>query len=191
MMNRSQLDLLWNIEIACRRCITASCYFDITSGTEQNLWAFTQNCYGEICVIHWCKVFGARSEPTHYSRLFDTPTIACISKHQVAIRLHTSVTKTEAEYTRLWRDVKKARDKFLVHNEFSLTDKPIFPDLDLLVKVCIEIRDVIREIITAEQSDDETYRSNIKHFLDHYTNDRLLEEIKQELPILAAAVSKR
>ncbi len=190
MITRNQLDLLWNIEISCRRCIRASHCFDTASGTNRNLWAFTQNCYGGICVIHWCQVFGAWSEPTHYSKLFADSTITCISKDRVAARLRSSVSMTVEQYEKFWNDVKATRDKYLVHNQFDSADRPLFPDLDLMMAICTEMRDIICEIITAEQSEDERYRGDIEHFLSHNTNDKFLQEIRQDLPSLATAVSR-
>jgi len=45
MLTSRQLDLLWNIEIACQRCIRAAHYFEIASDSERNIWSF-YNAYG-------------------------------------------------------------------------------------------------------------------------------------------------
>lgn len=190
MLSCDQLDLLWNIEIACQRCIRASHYFDIVSGTKANMWIFTQNCYGGICIIHWCQVFGVWSEPTHYSRLFKAGTVSSISKDQAADRLRKATGKDEHQYKSLWEEVKSARDKFLVHNEFSSKDRPVFPDLDILVKVCLEMRDIIREIVKSEESEDPKQQENIANFVSYYTNDRFLSEIKGESQRLFQAMAK-
>ncbi len=191
MLTRTQLDLLWNIEVACQRCIRASHCFDAASGTNSNLWAFTQNCYGGICVIHWCQVFGNRSEPTHYSHVFENGTVTTVSRDQASARLCGSVEMDEDAYQIFWQAAKDARDKFFVHNEFSSSDRPVFPDLGLLAKVSMEMRNIIREIITAEQSQDQKYQGDFEHFVSHYTNDKFLTEIKSELPLLEKAVLHR
>jgi len=189
MLTRIQLDLLWNIEVACERCIRAAKYFGIASGAKDNLWVFTQNCYGGICVIHWCQVFGSCSEPIHYSNLFAKGTTAGISRDQVTKRLRDVVGMSEAQYFKLWQEVKDARDKFLVHNEFKATDSPVFPDLDLLTKICLEMREIIHQIITSEKSVDPKLQGDIEHFVSHYTNNRFLSELDRELPRLACAIS--
>jgi hypothetical protein len=188
MLKRTHLELLWNIEIGCRRCIRSASYFKTVSGTNLNLWAFTQNCFGGICVIHWCQIFGSRSEPTHYSKLFDDVAGVPFSKDKISDRLRNSVEMTEIEYQKFWEEVKRARDGFLVHNEFGTADRPVFPDLDCIVSICLEMRNIILEIVNACQSEDPKYQQDIKHFMTHYTNDTFLSEIKKDLPKLSNAV---
>jgi len=191
MLTYGQLDLIWNIEVACQRCIRASQYFNVVSGTRRNLWAFTQNCYGGICVVHWCQVFGSRSEPTHYSRIFESGAVSTISKEEVSKKLHASVGMNDDQYMQFWQSVKDARDKFLVHNEFSSSDRPVFPDLAKMADVCLEMRKILLDIIESESSENPKYQGDIRHFISSYTNDRLVSEITNDLPDLKQALSKR
>ena len=188
MLTKRQLELLWHINGSCIRCIKAAKYFDVVSGKGSNLWKFTQNCYGGICVIYWCQVFGSQSEPTHYSHLYDNGAIASISKDDVKAKLRESTGKTLDEYTELWKSVKNARDKFLVHYDFNTSDNPEFPDLKLLVKICLEMRNIILKIITSEKSVDINYQMNFKHHFSKYTNERLVFEIDKESHRLENAV---
>jgi hypothetical protein len=191
MLTRNQLNLLWGIEFACQRCIRAAKYFDVASGTEKNVWAFTQNCYGGICIIHWCQVFGSWSEPTHYSQLFDSGMLANMTKDIVKEKLRTELGLNENEYLVFWQGVKDARDRYLVHYEFATEDKPRFPDTDLLLKTCLVMRTILREIIEYESSEDHELQEKIRHFLSYYTNERYLEEIDHETKLLAQATSER
>lgn len=180
MLTHENLDLLWNIEVLCQRCIRAERFFNVVSGSKSNAWAFTQNCYGEICVILWCQVFGALSEPTHYSKLFEAGPLAGMRKQDIEVRLRQSTGKDVHEYKKLWQEVKIARDKFMVHNEFNSKDIPCFPDLDSMVKVCLEMRNIIREIVTSEKSDDPKKQGDIVHFVSCFTNAIFLATIQDE-----------
>ena len=191
MLTKDQLDLLWVVEFACQRCIRAGKYFDVASGTQQNVWAFTQNCYGGICVIHWCQVFGARSEPTHYSHLFDMGNLAQITKDIVAERLLAALGMNDDQYHAFWKGVKGARDGYLVHHEFLAPDSPKFPDTDLLVKTCLAMRTVMREIIESESAEDAKLHGDIRHFMSHYTNERFLSEIGHETEALKQTLSNK
>jgi hypothetical protein len=190
MITHDQLNLLWNIEVACQWCIRAAHYFDVASNSKSNMWSFTQNCYGGICVIHWCQVFGAKSEPTHYSKLFGVEPLAGMSKNRTEERLRQSTGMDKIIYKQLWNETKKARDKFLVHNEFNSKETPIFPDLDVLIKVCCEMRNIISDIVTLVKSDDPKKQADIAHFVTHFTNEMFLAEIQKETHVLVQAMSR-
>lgn len=71
MLIKEQVELIWQMDNICHRCLRAGKYFLALTSNLDNLWAFTQNCYGEITAILWCKLFGAyENNPTHYSHLF-------------------------------------------------------------------------------------------------------------------------
>ena len=190
MLTRDQLDLLWNIEVACQWCIRAAYYFDVASNSKSNMWSFTQNCYGGICVIHWCQVFGACSEPTHYTKLFGVGSLAGMSKDQARERLRLSTGMDKITYNKFWEKTKDARDQILVHNEFNSKDSPVFPDPYVLIKVCFEMRNIINEIVTREKADDPKKQGDIAHFVSHFTNDKFLAEIKEETQELVTAISR-
>ena len=189
MQTNCQLDRLWTIEIACQRCIRAAKSFDALSNTNTNAWAFTQNCFGGICVIHWCQVFGAESEPTHYSRLFDKSTMTQMTKDIVKGKLRKTLGMTESEYLNFWQGVKDARDKFLVHCDFAVEDKPIFPDTDHLLKTCFVMRDILAGIVATESFKDTKRCGDILHFMVKYTNERFLSEVDRDVALLSRAVS--
>ena len=191
MLTRDRLDLLWAIEMACQRCIRAGKCFDVVSGTQKNVWNFMQNCYGGICVIHWCQVFGARSEPTHYSHLFDNEILAQMTKNRVAERLRGALGMKDDQYCIFWKGVMDARDRYLVHNEFDDEDSPKFPDIDLLVKTCLVMRSVVREIIESESAENAKLHRDIRNFVSLLTNQRYLSKINDENKVLVKAVSDR
>lgn len=189
MLTRQQINLLWAIDMACTRCIFAAKCFDIVSDANKNVWAFTQNCYGGICVIHWCQVFGACKEPTHYSRLFDEGSVSNMTKEEVSNRLRGVLGMNESEYLCFWETVKQARDKYLVHDDFADADRPTFPDSTMMLKTSLEMRDILRHIIDSESIEDEEDRG-VVDFVSRMTNDRYLLQIDNDVQPLVRAVSE-
>lgn len=180
MLTHEQLDLIWNIEIACLRCIRASEYFKVVSKAKRNVWIYTQNFYGGICVIHWCQVFGNYNEPTHYSKLF---TDALDIKNSLCKKIGI----TSDQYDIFWEGAKNARDKFLVHNEYSSDDRPVFPDTDIMKVMCLEMRNKLKHFIISVPSNDAEYIKYHDYFANH-ENDELIYEIEKELKVLKKAI---
>lgn len=189
MLIRSQLELIWNIEILCRRCVQGARYFNALPKAKDRRWAYTQNCFGGISIIFWCQVFGSDSEPTHYSKLFDGNAALPISRDEIADRLREAARMTEPEYRKFWQGVKDARDKFFVHNEFDAEDRPYFPDLDVMGHVCLEMRIVLREILVACTSEDICFQKRILHFISCFTNEVFLRDVEGDLPQLKKEAS--
>lgn len=126
VMTLQELKLLWQIESHCERCIRACAYFfAVSDSNSKNLWSFTQNCYAEAAIIHWCKIFGSHSsEPTHFKVFFETKCIpisdgTTIDTNSVRKRFRDACGLNEDQYKAFWKDVKDGRDTFFVHNEFS------------------------------------------------------------------------
>lgn len=184
MLTSRQFDLMWNIEVACQKCIRAAHHFEIASNSVNKVWSFSQNCYGGISVIFWCQVFGAYPEPTHFKKLFEAGPLAGMSKGQAAERLWQSAGMNESQYSKLWNEAINARNKYLVHNDFNTKDRPVFPDLDVLVNVCLEMRNIIIDIAKHENSDDPKKLDEILQSISYFTNDRFLAEIKAEQQVL-------
>jgi hypothetical protein len=180
MLTNEQLDLLWNIEIACQRCIRAASHFEVASNSKSDLWSFTQNCYGAMTVIHWCQIFGAYDEPTHFSSLFKNGALGGMLKEHVSNRLCAYVRMSQAEYNIFHKATTDARNKYFVHNEFKSELHLVFPDLDILKRLCLEMRNIIREIVVAESSENPVIHSAISESVSFLTNDRLLDEIQVE-----------
>ena len=92
-MNLKDLNLLWQIELHCERCMRACAYFLAVRGSNcSNLWSFTQNCYAEAAIIHWCNIFGSHSsEPTHFKFFFED---------KCTLQLHKKSEKNEVKSLR-------------------------------------------------------------------------------------------
>jgi hypothetical protein len=191
MLTKDQLDYLWSIEVACQRSIRAAKYFVSVSHSTAKVWSFTQNCYGAICIIHWCQVFGGYSEPTHYSQIFAHGMVAQMTKDTVAERLRASIGMNKRQYRSFWKGVTDARNKYFVHYEFGARDRPTFPDIDLLLKTCLEMRDVLREILAQETAQETKELDDLKRFTSYHSNIRYLSEIQGSAKALEYVVSGR
>ncbi len=191
MLTKVQLDYLWSIEVSCQRSIRAAKYFGAVPTSTTNVWSFTQNSYGAICIIHWCQIFGAYSEPTHYSKLFAQGMVAQMTKDTVATRLRASIKMNKRQYNSFWKGVTKARNKYFVHYEFGTKDKPLFPDIDLLLKTCLEMRVIVREIFAQETSRKIKQLEDLRHFTSYHTNARLLTEIQSGVETIDRVTSSR
>lgn len=191
MLTKAQLDGLWSIEVACQRSIRAAKYFDAVQDAENTVWSFTQNCYGAVCIIHWCQIFGSQREPTHYSKLFADGMVAQMTREIVKERLRTSIGMNKSQYCSFWKSVTDARNKFFVHYEFGAKDRPIFPDIDQLLKTCLEMRDIVREILDQESSQEQNQLDEFRRLTSHDSNASYLSEILGDVGILAHAVTSR
>lgn len=64
----------------------------------------------------------------------------------------------------------------------------IFPDLEKAIQMCLELRDILKEVIieASSSSDDDDLR-NIKEFLEYNNNDKLGREFDNDTSRLIAA----
>jgi hypothetical protein len=113
-----------------------------------------------------------------------------MSKDQARERLRQSTGMDKIKYNNFWKETKKARDQIFGHNEFNSKDSPVFPDPDVLIKVCFEMRNIINEIVTREKADDPKKQGDSAHFVSHFTNVKFLAEIKEETQELVKAISR-
>jgi len=190
ILTKKQLDLIWNIEILCRRCVRGAYYFNALPQKSKNRrWAYTHNSFGGISIIYWCQVFGSNSEPTHYSNLLDKNNCP-ITKDEISRRLCSSIKMNKAEYKTFWQGIKDARDCFFVHNEFNAKDKPKLPNLTLMSKVCLEMRVILLEVLKSCSAEDEKFRKDILHWVSHFSNDIFLEDVNKDIPQLQEEAKK-
>lgn len=196
-MTLKELKLLWQIELHCERCIRACAYFFAVSGSNSgNLWSFTQNCYAEAAIIHWCKIFGSHtSEPTHFKNFFEGRCFyagdgAAIDLNSVRKRLRDACGLDEDQYSAFWKEVKDGRDSFFVHNEFSKENRPTFPDLDILQKTCLEMREVIHDVLSPDNClDDSIFFQNFLSLVQWNRNQKYLQDLESDCEALIKAIN--
>jgi len=187
-MTLKDLNLLWQIELHCERCIRACAYFFAVSGSNSsNLLSFTQNCYAEAAIIHWCKIFGSHSsEPTHFKFFFENKYIqldggTSIDLNSVRQRLCDACGLDENQYKAFWTNVKDGRDTFFVHNEFSKENQLSFPDLNLLQKTCLEMREIIFAVLSSDDcSEDPEFYKNFLDLAQWHRNSKYLRDLERD-----------
>jgi len=196
-MTLHELKLLWQIESHCERRIRACAYFFAVSGSNsKNLWSFTQNCYAEAAIIRWCKIFGSHSsEPTHFKVFFETKSIplsdgTIIDMNSVRKRLRDACGLNVDQYKAFWKDVKDGRDTFFVHNEFSNENRPSFPDLNILQKTCLEMREIIFVVLSSDNcSEDSDFFKNFLDLVQWNRNPKYLRDIEQDCMVLSKVIN--
>jgi len=196
-MTLKDLELLWQIEVHCERCIRACAYFFAVSGSDSsNLWSFTQNCYAETAIIHWCKTFGSHSsEPTHFKHFFENRCFhagdgTAITLDTVRKRLRHASGLDDNQYTDFWKGVKDGRDTFFVHNEFSKQNHPSFPDLNIVQQTCLEMREIIHAVLSGEDcSEDSDFFQNFCDLVQWNRNPKYLRDIEKDCKALTRAIN--
>ncbi len=171
-------------------------YFFAASGSKNSkLWSFTQNCYAESAIIHWCKIFGAYSEPTHYTSFFDNKCFnlkdgTTIDLNSVKERLRDACGLENTQYEVFWKEVKDGRDSFFfVHNEFSKEKSPSFPNLSILKKTCLEMREIIFTVLSSDScSDDPDFFKSFFDLTQWNRNEKYLRDLEHECNALCKAI---
>jgi len=185
IITAQDLKLLYQIEVHCEKCIRACVYADVASGSSVNMWAFTQNCFAEAAILHWCKVFGSRKEPTHYTLFFKgkcipMPDGSRLTVDEVRVRLCSAAKMTADEYLKFWKNLKKGRDKYFVHNEFSMPKRGNFPDLEVLKRVALEMRNLIHDVVSHEESEDGEKHKHFRELVEWHRNSKYLQDLESD-----------
>lgn len=167
-------------------------YSHAVSGTEVNMWAFTQNCLAESAILHWCKIFGSKNEPTHYTNIFndslELPDGTLLTADIVKDRFCRSAGISVKKYESIWKNIKKGRDKFFVHNEFTENDRPEFPDLEFFKKMALEIREIVHDIISQVDFKEKGPHKNFKDFVQWNRNRRYLKQLQEDCDLLIKTI---
>ena len=157
MITSKGMKWIWSAENIIQNCVRAIEYANAVQGNSADQWKFTRNCYIESAIINWWKIFGSCGESTNYTRFFgeniklSTSTIPNLTSIDVLSRLINSVGLNEDDYNEFHVVVKKARNKFFAH--FDLTKTVIVPDIEKMKLVCLEMRNILKEVVTVEKLD--------------------------------------
>jgi hypothetical protein len=86
--------------------------------------------------------------------------------------------------------VKDGRDTFFVHNEFSKENRPSFPDLNILQKTCLEMREIIFEVLSSDNSlEDPDFYKNFLDLAQWNRNPKYLGELEQDCMVMSKAIN--
>ena len=131
-------------------------YFNALAGKTLHLWTFTHNCFGEIAAIQWCNVFNKYEDCTHFKQLFGDPTINAIAAEfdleNVRRRLRSAVALTPDEYKAFRQGMVEFRNACAAHLDYR-KEGLVFPDLDVASNLCVEMRDILRQLVVKIVSD--------------------------------------
>lgn len=166
------IDLLSIIDADCQNTIRACIYYEALDGTDLVQLKFIRNSLANVAISSWCKTFGANSERSHFSHLFNQCKNNSVqnNKANTQKRIRNSVAMNDSDYKLFWEAVKKARDQFFAHNDHNELIRPIMPDLVLLKKSAIEMRIIIQDLAKdfyllsdlLEQVDIKTYTDQLE-----------------------------
>jgi hypothetical protein len=157
MITSKGMAWIWSAENIIQNCVRAIEYASAVQGNSADQWKFTRNCYIESAIIYWWKIFGSCSESTNYTRFFgennklSTTTIPSLTSSDELIRLINSAGLNEDDYNEFHVVARKARNKFFAH--FDLTKTVILPDIEKMKLVCLEMRDILKEVVKTEKLD--------------------------------------
>lgn len=92
---------------------------DYSDSLDQNFWIYAFNNNFDMSVLEWCKVFGSRGEPTHWTTVVSDADIFRAS-------LLTELKLTCDEWNSYWDEMKNYRDLSVAHHttEPRLTKYP-------------------------------------------------------------------
>ncbi len=184
MLTDAQCKLIWQIDTACRKCIRAALYFNALTDKTPELWTFSQNCFGEIAIIQWCHVFNNYKDHTHFCQLFGDSAISAIdtqfSINKVRDRLCVAIDLTTEQYTSFRQEVVDFRNSYAAHMDFEKKGV-IFPDLNRAMKLCVEMRDIIRQLVVKSVTTKCSQElQDLKYLLTSYDNNQQLRFFRME-----------
>lgn len=184
MLHDDQRNLIWQIDAACRKCIRAVMHFHAVTGKTPEVWTFLQNCLGEIAVIQWCYVFNNYKDSTHFKQLFDDRVITAIdsefSVDRIRDRLYAAVGLTVDQYVSFREEMVEFRNKYAAHRDFEKKGV-VFPDLDIAMNLCVEMRNILRELVDMAVSTGSGQNSeDLKNILKSYDNKQQLRFFGKE-----------
>jgi hypothetical protein len=117
--------------------------------------------------------------------------IGQMSKENVSDRLRASIAMDKGQYRTFWKTVTTARNQYFAHYEFGAAYQPTFPDTDLIQRMCLEMRDIVREILHRESSSATKHLDDMKRFTAHHTNARYLSEVDNGVRTLSKAITRQ
>lgn len=156
--------------VACR-CVYAVQYFEAVSKLDNEFWAFTQNCFGEMACLYWCHLFNSWDDDLHYTKVFGRDALQNLSEEfscrSVKERICKAAGLDNSGYDSFRTSVVNIRDKYIAHKDETATTLN-FPDINLVGLMCLEFREVLAEcfcaaaIVDPHNSDYQNWRNYFK-----------------------------
>lgn len=89
---------------------------------NQNFWIYSFNNFFDMSVLEWCKVFGSRREPTHWTTVVS-------DEDMFRSDMLTELNLTDDEWESYWIEMKDYRDISVAHHTKN-PDLTKYPCLD-------------------------------------------------------------
>ncbi|RLG30477.1 hypothetical protein DRN97_10510 [Methanosarcinales archaeon] len=190
-MNEQDRHRIWLMDWACRDCIRAVYLFNSATGKGGEMWAFTQNCFGDIAAIEWCHIFNNYKDHTHFTQLFGRsdlpPTNGDFSLDAVRTRIWTAGGFTENTFSVFREEMRTFRDRWVAHRDATVKDI-VFPNIDKAMSTCFEMRDVLREFVSDILTGCLNQKKmDLKYLLETYNNSFIRRQYEREASQLKRA----
>lgn len=175
ILDEESVYLLVRVVHAARRCILCERYFNVTSGTDDQFLSFSQNCFAELCVLHWSAIFGSDSEneQTHFKNVFSRADVIAVSNNQITVdsvrdNFLNAINMDRAKYFEFWTKAHDMRNKFVAHRD-DLTGVHL-PDIEICKKQCGAILVSIASILNHSIQNGDN-RENVRTWYEYLINN--------------------
>ena len=119
---------------------------------------YTKDVFSEHAVNSWCKLFGSRSEDTHWSKLAENEEVVAIVDAFTKERILEAAETSDEEWIRYHERMKKCRDEFFAH--FDLNGyEIIYPNLTLALCSVLELRSWLSNILNTAIENGQSLRN--------------------------------
>ncbi len=157
----------------------ATLYCHAVTDKPDDLWGFSQNCFGEIAVLQWCHVFNSYSDCTHFTKLFDDPTISALgdpfTSDAVRSRLYSAGGfQGGDDYAQFRQSMVAFRNTCAAHWDYN--EVATFPDLDKALAVAVEMRNGLKVLVEkTPESDRSAKHRTLADLLTSYDGTQQLK----------------
>lgn len=107
-------------------------HLDTLENGTGNLFPFRSICNAILgdAAISWCKVFGAKSENTHWKKVIN-------DHNEFKSFLYSELETTHEEFTEYWREMTNFRSKVIAHFEFNHFNTGETPSFEIALRSCV------------------------------------------------------
>lgn len=169
---------------------------------NQDWFIYTVNGYYDLAIYNWNMIFGAYSEPTHYTKLIDNHIVLSflykilskenIDKKDLLKHLLDTIELKEEEYSDVHRKIKDYRDRYLVHREHhpsNISDNCLHnPELGMIKKTLESLYLLLVKVMSYFPED--PHEDNVYHvqYLDVNSQEDIEKFLELTLPNIEDAI---
>ena len=163
--------------IACIRCVEC---FNACFQKDLEFLKFSRNCFGELAAIHWCTLFGAWSEETHFKKFFALDDVKALRDgldpaYAKKVILESSKI-SDKEYNNLRKEITEFRNNYAAHR--GNVSNVHFPDINKCEIMCICLIALIKDILINAP---EESKRNYNEWLGYFAHQGDPESVQQHI----------